>query len=204
MKLENAHTARIAFAVLLAVVLLAPAFAQNGFRGNGNGPGQGTVTPVQPATAAEAQSLAFMREEEKLARDVYQQLFEKWNLTTFRNIAASEDQHFKAIGNLLTRYSVTDPARDTQPGIFVDPTLTALYTELMAKGELSLKDAVEVGVLIEQTDIKDLKTSLTGTTKLDIQRVYTNLLNASFQHLEAFETALEICALPAANSPSTR
>lgn len=203
MKLDNAHTARIAFAILLAVVLLAPAFAQNGFRGNG--PGQGISTNVQPVTPAEAQSLAFMREEEKLARDVYQKLFEKWNLTTFRNIAASEDRHFNAIGNLLTRYSVADPARDTQPGIFVDPTLTALYAELMAKGELSLKDAVEVGILIEQTDIKDLKTSLTSTTKVDIQRVYTNLLNGSFQHLEAFETALEICALPAAaNSPSTR
>jgi len=203
MKLENAHTARIAFAILLAVVLLVPAFAQNGFRGNGNG--QGISINVQPATPAEAQSLAFMREEEKLARDVYQKLFEKWNLTTFRNIAASEDRHFNSIGNLLTRYSVADPARDTQPGIFVDPALTALYSELMAKGELSLKDAVEVGILIEQTDIKDLKTALTATTKVDIQRVYTNLLNGSFQHLEAFETALEICTLPAAaSSPSAR
>jgi hypothetical protein len=194
-KFENAHTARIAFAVLLAVVLLAPAYAQNGF--GGNGPGQGTGATVQPATEAEAQSLAFMREEEKLARDVYQQLYEKWNLTTFRNISASEEQHFKAVGTLLTRYGVADPAADTQPGIFVDKTLTELYSQLMAKGTLSLKDALEVGVLIEQTDINDLKTSLGATAKFDIVRVYTNLLSASFQHLDAFETALETCAIAA-------
>ena len=67
---------------------------------------------------------------------------------------------------------------------------------MTAKGTISLKDAIEVGVIIEKQDIADLTTA-NQTTKLDIKRVFTNLMQASFSHLEAFEANLEmVCALP--------
>jgi len=164
--------------------------AQGQYPGNGRDPV--TVATAQAITADEAKWLGFMREEEKVARDVYQQLFEKWNLSVFRNIARSEEQHYSSIGTLLSRYGIPDPAQNNPAGIYADPRLSALYSELMAKGTRSAKDALEVGVLIEQTDIADLEDALKGTSKLDIKRVYTNLLNGSFSHLEAFETTLEI------------
>ena len=37
--------------------------------------------------------LSYMREEEKLARDVYLALYEKWGIRTFLNIAKAEQQH---------------------------------------------------------------------------------------------------------------
>ncbi len=181
----------VLIALMLAVTV--PVMAQGGYRGNG--PGPGTVLTIVPVTVEEAKWLTFMREEEKLARDVYQQLFDKWNLTIFRNIALSEEQHHAAIGTLLSRYSVPDPALNKPAGVYSDSRLTALYSQLMSKGMLSAKDALEVGVLIEKTDIADLETALKATDKLDIKRAYTNLMNGSFNHLEAFETTTEIlCA----------
>jgi len=181
----------------LLLVLAAPIMAQGRYPGNGQGPVTGAT--VQTLTADEAKWLGFMREEEKVARDVYQQLYEKWNLSIFRNIARSEERHYSSIGTLLSRYGIPDPAQNNPAGIYSDSRLSALYSELMAKGTRSAKDALEVGVLIEQTDIADLEAALKDTSKLDIKRVYTNLLNGSFNHLEAFETTLEIlgAAVPA-------
>ena len=139
-------------------------------------------------TSAEEAGLLFMREEEKLARDVYLMLFDKWGLRVFANIAQSEQRHMDAVLYLLGKYGLDDPARD--PGLFQDSDLQDLYDELIAKGETSLVDAIEVGVLIELTDIEDIETLIKQTKKKDIIQVYTNLLNGSYNHLEAFESHL--------------
>lgn len=183
------HFATALSALGLAAALTTPLSAQYG---NGKGPGPGVPVTVEPATAEEAQSLAFMREEEKLARDVYRVLFDQWKLTVFDNIARAEQRHFSAIGNLLARYSVEDPAANDIPGVYKNPELNALYAQLTAKGKLSARDALEVGVLIEKADIEDLEKALPATTKTDIKRVYTNLLSGSYDHLEAFESCQEI------------
>lgn len=183
-----------AAAVLCFLTMAAsPLFAQNGPRQGPNGPANPPV--IQAATELEAHELRFMREEEKLARDVYRALYEKWNLSVFDRIARSEEAHFTAVGRLLTRYGIDDPARNDVPGVFQNAELSALYAELMAKGMTSAKDALEVGLAIEKADIEDLEKALANTTKLDIKRVYSNLLSASLDHLEAFETNLEAACL---------
>ena len=137
-------------------------------------------------TAEEEAGLLFMREEEKLARDVYLVLFDKWGLRVFENIAASEQRHMDAVLYLLGKYDLADPA--LAPGDFQDPDLQELYDFLVEKGEKSLVDAIEVGVLIEETDIEDIVNLMGQTDKTDIIRVYTNLLEGSYSHLEAFES----------------
>lgn len=174
----------------LAAALCAPAWAQGGPRGYGQG--RGTTSAVQPLTAEEAAELAHMREEEKLARDVYHYLFTQWNVVAFDNIARSEQRHFDAIGRLIERYGVTDPALNNPAGVFTNETLGELYSQLIAKGTISLTDALEVGVAIEELDIKDLEEALTVATKTDAKRVYANLLQGSLSHLETFEGYLQV------------
>lgn len=197
MKTQKTQTTKLASGLLPAALILVmalPVLAQGPYA-----PGGGITVPAQPLTAEETQWLGFMREEEKMARDVYQQLFEKWNLAAFSNISASEDRHFSAVGVLLSRYGAPDPAQNNPAGIYSDTKLSALYSELIAKGTQSIKDAIEVGVLIEKADIADLETALKDTAKLDIKRVFTNLLDGSFNHLEAFEANLEIVCLATPN-----
>jgi hypothetical protein len=188
--LLSGKTKSIAARLLAAIILLSPLpmAAQSDYRGQG----PGLAVAAQPVSVDEAKWLTYMREEEKLARDIYQKLYEKWNLTVFKNIIAAEDQHFNAVGVLLTRYSVQDPSLNTAAGVYSDVKLNALYKELIAKGTLSIKDALEVGVVVETADIADLEAALQATTKLDIKRVYANLLNGSHNHLEAFQTTLEV------------
>ena len=89
---------------------------------------------------------------------------------------------------LLDRYALTDPALDA--GQFTNPDLQALYTQLVAQGNLSLGDALKVGAAIEEIDIRDLQTRMSQTDNADIQQVYTNLMNGSYNHLKAFTSVL--------------
>jgi len=160
-----------------------------------NGRGTGTSNGSSPAVAAapvtglsadDAAGLVFMREEEKLARDVYLTLFEQWQLPTFENIAAAESRHTGAVQSLLVAYGIEDPVTDDAIGVFTDPDLDALYDELIALGSQSIEDALTVGAMIEDLDISDLRDHLAATDNPDIERVYSNLLRGSENHLRAF------------------
>jgi hypothetical protein len=164
----------------------------NGNGGNGNG-GNGTGTsvldiPASDLSSEESASLLFMREEEKLARDVYNALYVVWGQSTFQNIASSEQMHMDEIKVLLDRYALTDPA--LAPGQFTDSKLQALYDQLVTQGSLSPADALKVGAAIEEIDILDLQTRLAQTDNGDIQLVYNNLMNGSYNHLQAFTSTL--------------
>ncbi len=199
-------TACLLLALLLATPMAAQPFGNgpgNGAGpGHGNGPGSGQGLGVGPGagfridpaplTAAEAATAAFMREEERMSRDLYLKLAEKWNLTVFRHIASSEQKHFEAIGNILTNKNLPDPSAGKQAGVYAEPRLNTFYNELIAKGLKSIEDALAVGVAVETADIADLEAALKATTRTDLKRVYTNLMNASYNHLDAFNNNIEL------------
>ena len=179
-------TLTMTFVILAAAAMTTPMMAQRGTCG--------VCTPVAvtPMTPEEISTVQFMREEEKLARDVYTEGYKKWNLRLFANIAKSEQRHVDSIGTLLTTYGVADPAATLPEGVYKDAVLTALYAKLMEQGLASVEGALAVGVAIEKQDIGDLEKALTGTTKVDVKTVYTNLAAGSLSHLDAFETTLEV------------
>jgi len=94
------------------------------------------------------------------------------------------------VDNLIARYRLAD-ATPAVAGKFNYPELQSLYDELVALGSKSLEDALAVGVLIEQTDIADLKAALATTRERPIRNVFNNLLDGSYNHLAAFTNALK-------------
>jgi hypothetical protein len=147
---------------------------------------------VQSADLTETEKdwLTYMREEEKLARDVYFVLYDKWQLRIFDNISRSEQTHMDAIKALLVRHGVPDPAESNGPGEFTNQDLQDLYDALIIQGSASLVEALKVGVFIEETDIADLNKAIASTRRKDITNVYSNLLQGSLNHLKAFVSSL--------------
>lgn len=145
--------------------------------------------PIGELTEAEQAGLVQMREEEKLAHDVYVALGEQWDLRTFDNIAAAETTHADAVAALLDRYELDDPAAGNDAGVFTSPDLQALYDGLVAQGSDSLVAALTVGATIEDLDIADLQALATTTPDLDL--VYANLERGSRNHLRAFTKQLD-------------
>ncbi|MFC2156385.1 DUF2202 domain-containing protein [Acidobacteriota bacterium] len=162
---------------------------------NAKGPGYGfnggmtsllESLPFEAVDAQEEQGLRLMREEEKLARDVYTALFETWKEPIFQNISRSEQRHMDAIKTILNKYSLQDPVTVDTPGIFSDQNLQNLYFQLVQSGSVSLIEAMKVGALIEDLDIYDLKNALGQTDNQDIKILYQNLMKGSRNHLRSF------------------
>lgn len=148
-------------------------------------------TTLEELTVLEADNLVFMREEEKLARDVYLTMYDAWGLNIFSNIAASEQTHTDAVAEMLEKYKLPDPVVDDRVGIFVNQKLIDLYDTLLARGYQSSLEALYVGALIEEVDMVDLKRAIEETDNEDIQQLYENLLSGSRNHLRAFVGLIE-------------
>lgn len=149
------------------------------------------ASPGTALTAAEVESLNFMREEEKLAHDVYVALYEMWGLPVFQNIAASELNHTESVLRVMETYGLPDLAQGNPAGVFTDPTLQSLYDQMIAQGSQSLLAALRVGATIEEVDILDLQARLAQTGNADITRVYQGLLSGSENHLRSFAGMIE-------------
>ncbi len=149
-----------------------------------------TSLPEQTLSDEERGGLIFMREEEKLARDVYSFLYDKWGLQIFSNIAQSEQTHTEAVRTILIKYNITDPVTDDTIGVFVNSDLQKLYTDLTAQGTISIEEALTVGALIEDLDIADLQKQIAQTDNDDIKLVYENLMRGSRNHLRSFVSQL--------------
>lgn len=157
-----------------------------------------TTTVIMPElaaaatlTATEAADLTFQREEEKLARDVYLTLYDKWNAQIFSTIATrSEQRHTDIMKKFLDKYRLPDPAL---PGIgtFTNTLLQAKYDELVAKGSVSYLEALYVGAFIEELDMVDLQHAIDHTTRVDLRTAYQNLMDGSKNHLRAFVAGLD-------------
>lgn len=150
----------------------------NDSSGDGSGVAQG------PLSSAEREGIIFTREEEKLARDTYAALaaFDP----AFATIGASEQTHMDAVGTLLARYGVDDPAAGKAAGQFTNPALQSLYESLVAKGSGGAVLALEVGVEIEELDIRDIEALKQSSAHADIDKVYDNLTRGSRNHLRTF------------------
>ena len=185
----------------LGGVALAPVLTACG--GGGDGVATDATAPVLERATAQAASaedlsadeiagLLFMREEEKLAHDVYVALYARWGALVFNNIVPSEAQHTEAVRQLILSHGLADPAATTPAGVFVNAELQQLYDALVARGQPSLIEALKVGCLIEEKDIVDIDEKKEQVLdEPDIVRVYDNLLCGSRNHLRAFNLALE-------------
>jgi len=150
-----------------------------------------TIT-VGVLSEQEIDGLMYMREEEKLAHDVYVVLYDIWGQRVFDNISSSEQTHTEAVLALINRYSLSDPAAGNGIGIFTNATLQSLNDTLVAGGSSSLIDALMVGAAIEEIDMIDINRYIDQLENNDdIVLVYENLLKGSRNHLRAFVSNLE-------------
>ncbi|WP_020535490.1 DUF2202 domain-containing protein [Lewinella cohaerens] len=142
--------------------------------------------PQEALNSDEIESLFIMREEEKLAHDVYTTLYNKWGVNIFQNIAASELKHTNAVLTLLTKYDLADPVDNNVIGVFSNPIIQDLYDQLVSQGNVSTLEAFKVGATIEDLDIFDLNNWMIKVDNEDISLVYANLTKGSRNHMRSF------------------
>ena len=148
------------------------------------------INPSDTITQAEIDMLNYMREEEKLARDVYLAMYEQYTIPIFRNISKSEQHHMNQVLCLLQHYNLPDPA-SPDTGVFNNSELQDLYDNLIEQGSVSLVEGLTVGATIEDNDIFDLETDMTNTANPAILNIFGKLSCASGNHIRSFSAWLE-------------
>jgi hypothetical protein len=172
-----------AFAIIL-IMCLSTFNAVSGYKGGKN--------QTNTLNETEIQGLLFIREEEKMARDVYITFSLKYDqVSIFENIAQSEQRHMDAVKNLIDKYNLIDPVGNKDIGVFENADIQDLYDYLVSHGEESLENALSVGRYIEEYDIVDIRQHIGETDNSDLIQVYENLLEGSYNHLRAFVDVLE-------------
>lgn len=149
--------------------------------------------PYQSIDTQEEESILFVREEEKLARDVYLYLYDLYGLQIFANIGESEQRHMDAVKLIIDKYNLPDPVEQTgdAKGVFVNETIQQLYNDLTTRGQTSLEEALLVGGFIEESDLIDLSRRMENTDNEDFKLVLDNLRRGSAYHLNAFSRVYE-------------
>lgn len=158
--------------------------------------------------------LVFMREEEKVARDVYIQLSMLYpESRVFGKIDDSEQRHTNAVRDKLEYYGIDDPNTNDNVGVFTGEEFgeyfTEKYTDLVSRAETSELEALYVGAYIEEVDLHDinlcpdeivhqdngiddeLSCGKIYTDNPDIKQLYNSLLNGSDSHLKAYVRNIE-------------
>jgi len=163
--------------------------------------------PAYTLNYDQKQSLTYMWDEERLARDLYKALYNQYpNAKPLYNIyTKSETKHVTWVEALAEKYdlNLTNTTDLTggysaqvlsayAEGIFILPELKNLYDTLYAEGVNSEVDALKVGCKVEVTDVNDLNSYITvaGSAK-DMKLAYENLCSGSYNHYWAFDGALK-------------
>jgi len=109
----------------------------------------------------------------------------------FGNISESEQRHMDAVRSLIEKYGLVDPVANDEVGEFTNTDFAEFYKKLVEDEEINYCDALQVGIDIEVLDIEDIEIALNDVEARDVNRVLNNLLNGSYNHLNAFTSRYE-------------
>ena len=137
----------------------------------------------------EVEDLQFLKEEEKLARDVYLFSYDLYQYNVFNNISKSEQSHMDQVSLILDQYEIQDLSYDER-GKFNNQILQKLYDDLVSQSSISLEEAIRVGATIEDLDINDIDGFIVDTDHDDIAAMYEVLNCGSRNHMRAFSKNL--------------
>jgi hypothetical protein len=159
--------------------------------------------------------LAFMREEEKLARDVYIKLGGMYpDHPVFGKIDDSEQRHTDAVKAMIEKYGLEDPNTNDNVGVYTGEDYGWYFTEkfklLVERASISELEALYVGAFIEELDMMDInqcpqvivetENGINGITECgkiytdntDVSNLYASLLDGSDSHLEGYVKNIEV------------
>ena len=170
-------------------------------------------SPTYTLTPEVEETIAYMGNEERLAHDVYLNLYNYHlnngvEIKQLYNIATgAEVQHIEIVQSLVHKYNldastiIDNPVADSSitpdnmpSGQYGIPAIQNLYDTLYAKGQASQQDALEVGCMVEVTDINDLNADIAlaeTAGAADVVAAFNALRDGSYNHYWAFDKGLK-------------
>ena len=179
------------------------------------------LTPQYTLSQETKDTLSFMGNEERLAHDVYLELYNYHlnnggdTIQQLLNIATkSETTHIQTVQSLINKYDLDYTSftnidlpelsyKDTNVDDMVMGTydikeIQDLHDALIEIGEQSVIDALAVGCMVEVTDIEDLLNDIQtakDSNASDVVTAFEFLRDGSYSHYWSFDNALKALAI---------
>jgi len=172
--------------------------------------------PLSKLTPELKNAIAYMGNEERLAYDVYHNLYSyhmeesATEIKQLKNISEnSEIKHVGIVQDIVRKYglnpedttNVIDPVasrdvkfEDMPSGEYDVPAIQSLYDMLYGKGIDSKQDALEVDCMVEVTDVNDLDKYIVmaeTSNATDVVDAFNVLRDGSYNHYWAFDKGLK-------------
>lgn len=164
--------------------------AQSGYGNNNQVQNNSTRSTLSPQLA---NSIQYMYNEERLAKDIYLDIYKTQPLKQLYNIATkAETKHIEAVNQLAAKYGLDTGSYPN--GKYPEQELQSLYNKLYSKGIRSKKDALEVGCMVEVVDIDDLNKYMgqaQASNAQDVLSTFNYLRKGSYNHYWAFDKGLK-------------
>lgn len=193
---------------LIGVSLFAAGCGGSSNGGNGDGGEIDVGTELYTLSQPLKDSITYMYNEERLAKDVYLAIYEVRPVKQLSNIATnSETKHISAVDALAVKYDLNVtlyPDTDVpyskvdmdkfDAGHYPVEHVQELYDLLYEKGIKSEQDALEVGCMVEVVDIQDLDGYIKeaqDSNAPDVESVFASLRKGSYSHYSAFDSGLK-------------
>ncbi len=163
--------------IILSSLLAVPAFSQS-------------QTKLEKR---DSDAIISVIQEEKVAHDFYEAMYQAHGLVCFRSISKSEGIHMEMVKLLLDVYDIPDPLVDHyyKPGSFKDKKFERLFDDMLRKGSSSIIDALIESARFEELDIYDLETFADITSQTNVRDTFLELSGVSRNHLWAIVKSLE-------------
>ena len=169
------------------------------------------LTAQSTLTQEVKNTLSYMGNEERLAYDIYNKLYETSGVKQFTNIATRSEATHIAIVQLLVKKYITASTdftnidlpelgykdtklEDMEAGTYDIKVIQELYDALILKGQASNQDALEVACMVEVTDINDLLNDIAlaqDSNATDVVTAFEFLRDGSYAHYWAFDAGLK-------------
>lgn len=182
----------IAVSTIAATGLILTACGGTGQAGTGTAspPSAGTTTSTT-LTSADIAGLRTVRAEEKAGADAYHVFAGRYAQPVFAELASSQTTQEAMITMMMSRFGVADPTSGSPSGSFTDPAVQHMYDAMIAAGSGSANDALNAMAAFEHQHAADMRRFMAQTGQPDMRRMYTNLMRASANHLDACDRAMD-------------
>ena len=152
-----------------------------------------SVATTASSTTSVKSALAYMYDEERLAKELYLAINEKQPVKQLSKIASrAEGRHIDAVNSLARKYGVATPPQIT--GRYAHSEIQNLFNRLYSKGIRSQRDALEVGCMVEVVDVNDLNRYINEAQQAnaqDVVQTFDFLRKGSYNHYWAFDRGLK-------------
>ncbi|MFA5358953.1 MAG: DUF2202 domain-containing protein [Patescibacteria group bacterium] len=132
----------------------------------------------------EKTGLVYLAGEEKMLRDFFAKMAEKYREKPFGYLATAESGHVAAVKILLEKYELADQAgMDLPTGEFADKKIKEFFDKQTVAGEASGEAALVAGLEMIEFNIKDIEQFTFSTARPDLRQSYNLLAQVARNHL---------------------